>query len=300
MSGFIIEELRKALGRWREGQAAKVFRDKLDSGQIEFRIRGDAGDWIAPDHIWTTAADTAPQVRSHTGGALERSLFLPVYASELNGDETKVAVYLDAESAIKWWHRNSTDRGSYALRGWRRGNVYPDFVFAALKGDAGERIVAMEAKGDQLAGNLDTEYKRQLLKTLTGKFGNGAAAFPAPAQSVDYEAAVVLFSEWQAKLPKLIAGGRRIVPRLSDHDPWAQCRIPMDMMRKGCSTRLFQAKQQWSTISSQDLKMRFESQLSRMNCQRVSTGLSSGHLGGSGIRVMLGGTISSADPYRPA
>ncbi len=41
--------------------------------------------------------------------------------------------------------------------------------------------------------------------------------------------------------------------------------------------------------------MRFDSQLSRMNCQRFSTGLSSGHLGGSGMRVMLGGTMSSAD-----
>jgi type III restriction enzyme len=206
MSGFIIEELRKALDRWREGKAAAIFRDRLDTGNIEFRIRGDAGDWIAPDHIWTTAAETAPQLPSKTGGALERSLFLPVYASELNADETKVAVYLDAESAIKWWHRNGTDRGSYALRGWRRGNVYPDFVFAALKDDSGERIVAMESKGDQLAGNLDTEYKRQLLETLTGKFSHSGAAFPAPAQSVDYEAAVVLFSEWQTKLPKLITG----------------------------------------------------------------------------------------------
>jgi hypothetical protein len=46
--------------------------------------------------------------------------------------------------------------------------------------------------------------------------------------------------------------------------------------------------------------MRFESQLSRMNCQTFSTGLSSGHLGGSGIKVMLGGTTSSADPCHPA
>ncbi|UNK78822.1 DEAD/DEAH box helicase family protein [Sphingopyxis granuli] len=207
MSGFIIEELRKALDRWREGQAAAIFCDRLKTGQIEFRIRGDAGDWIAPDHIWTTAAEDAPRLQGkRDDGVLERSLFLPVYASELNPDETKVAVYLDAESAIKWWHRNGTDRGSYALRGWRRGNVYPDFVFAALKDDNGERIVAMESKGDQLAGNLDTEYKRQLLITLTGKFSHSGAAFPAPARSADYEAAVVLFSEWQAKLPKLITG----------------------------------------------------------------------------------------------
>lgn len=46
--------------------------------------------------------------------------------------------------------------------------------------------------------------------------------------------------------------------------------------------------------------MRFDSQLSRMNCQTFSTGLSSGHLGGSGMRVMLGGTTSSADPCHPA
>ena len=36
--------------------------------------------------------------------------------------------------------------------------------------------------------------------------------------------------------------------------------------------------------------MRFDSQLSRMNCQTFSTGLSSGHFDGSGSSVMLAGT----------
>jgi hypothetical protein len=35
--------------------------------------------------------------------------------------------------------------------------------------------------------------------------------------------------------------------------------------------------------------MRFESQLSRRNCQTFSTGLSSGHFGGSGMMVMFAG-----------
>ena len=35
--------------------------------------------------------------------------------------------------------------------------------------------------------------------------------------------------------------------------------------------------------------MRFDGQLSRMNCQTFSTGLSSGHFAGSGGRVMLVG-----------
>src|SRR5215211_4111702 len=46
--------------------------------------------------------------------------------------------------------------------------------------------------------------------------------------------------------------------------------------------------------------MRFESQLSRMNCRTFSTGLSSGHLGGSATRVMFGGTRSRLERCHPA
>lgn len=210
LSAFIIDEARKALAKWRDGQAALIFAACLKSGHIEFRVRGDAGDWIAPDHIWTNAPDNAPQVPSKTGGTLERSLFLPVYASDLNDDEKHVAVYLDAEAVIKWWHRNGTDRGSYALRGWRRGNVYPDFLFASLRDDAGERLVAVESKGDQLAGNLDTEYKRELLAILSDKYGKlkGAKSgeLAMTSKPINFEAAVVLFSDMDIRLPVLING----------------------------------------------------------------------------------------------
>src|ERR1700730_8957230 len=63
----------------------------------------------------------------------------------------------------------------------------------------------------------------------------------------------------------------------------------MDMLFQGMSMSLFQAKQQWSRMSSYDWKTRFESQLSRMNCQMFSTGLSSGDFGGNGKSVMLSG-----------
>lgn len=92
LSAYIVDEARKALIKWRDRQAAAIFAERLASGHIEFRVRGDAGDWIAPDHIWTRAAETAPQVPSKSGGALERSLFLPVYASDLNDDEKQVGL----------------------------------------------------------------------------------------------------------------------------------------------------------------------------------------------------------------
>lgn len=165
-----------------------------------------------PDHIWTSAAESAPKLPNKTGGPLERSLFLPVYSGELNTDETKVAIYLDAEAVIRWWHRNGTERGSYALRGWRRGNVYPDFVFAALQDESGQRIVALESKGDHL-DSLDTAYKRKLLKRLTAAYGTRAAGksneLGLGGKSADYEAAAVLFKAMDRELPKLVnpAGG---------------------------------------------------------------------------------------------
>lgn len=207
LSAFIIDELRKRLGQWRDEQAARLFAERLDGGQIEFRIRGDDGDWIMPDHLEMVVADGAPKLLSETGGALKRSLFLPVYAAELNADETKVAVYLDARDVIKWWHRNGTGRGGYALRGWRRGRVYPDFVFAALKDGKGQRLVALESKGDQL-DNLDTAYKRVLLEKLSKAYAKhasaAAGALALESESPDYEAAVVLFSDMAAKLPELV------------------------------------------------------------------------------------------------
>jgi hypothetical protein len=66
----------------------------------------------------------------------------------------------------------------------------------------------------------------------------------------------------------------------------------MDMIFQGCSINLFQASQLSVTMSSCDLKTLFDNQLSRMNCQMFSTGLSSGDRGGNGRSVMFAGISS--------
>ena len=63
---------------------------------------------------------------------------------------------------------------------------------------------------------------------------------------------------------------------------------------------LFQASQHRATISSYDLKIRFDNQLSRMNCHIFSTGFSSGDLGGKGMSVMLDGITSLSVICHPA
>ena len=42
---------------------------------------------------------------------------------------------------------------------------------------------------------------------------------------------------------------RHLIPKLTDQNRYAQSRRPMDMILQGWSTSLFQASQQWSTIS---------------------------------------------------
>ena len=101
-------------------------RTAVTAGRIQFRLRLDGRNWRMPFQIDTTEPPDGRQLVSRNGGPLERSLFAPVYEGEFNRDERDVAVYLDGEEALTWWHRNVA-RTQYGIQGWRRGKIYPDF-----------------------------------------------------------------------------------------------------------------------------------------------------------------------------
>lgn len=205
--GLIIEQLRIGLDKARTQKAETLFKAHVKSGKIQFRLRADGRNWQMPRTIETQLPVNAAQLPNSKGTPLEKSLFTPVYQGELNNDEQAVAVHLDEAETLKWWHRNAA-RSQYGLQGWKRGKVYPDFVFAVHKGGKGSRIVALETKGDQL-DNADTAYKRDLLATLSANFDWDKTV---PAGSMELvqddgttvECALVLMSEWKAKLPALL------------------------------------------------------------------------------------------------
>ncbi len=58
--------------------AATIFRAKLASRQIHFKIRSDGGDWVAPDKLWTTAP-LGPRNFSANSAALWREAFFCPY-----------------------------------------------------------------------------------------------------------------------------------------------------------------------------------------------------------------------------
>jgi len=203
LSSLIVEELRKGLDAERVQRAEALFKKQVQEGQIQFRLRLDGNNWRMPMTTQTTEKEGARQLVDNSGGPLQKSLFAPVYESELNNDEREVAVYLDAEATVSWWHRNVA-RSQYGIQGWKRSRIYPDFIFAVQREGGINRITALETKGDQL-DNLDTAYKREALSFLSEHFkwddAQQAGTLELVQDGDTVEATLVLMSEWRAKLP---------------------------------------------------------------------------------------------------
>jgi type III restriction enzyme len=204
---LIVEELRKWLAEERDRLAEKCFRQGVNEGRIQFRLRTDNRRWVwpMPDKTDTYQPEGAECVVGKHGGALERSLFAPIYKGDFNQDERDIAIYLDGEAALTWWHRNVA-RSQYAIQGWRREKIYPDFIFALSRGDAGNRLVVLESKGEHLSGNPDTEYKKAVLRLMTESYAVeqttpvGEMELVVPGGTV-VQCDLVLMTEWKTRLP---------------------------------------------------------------------------------------------------
>jgi type III restriction enzyme len=206
-ASLIATELRRGLDHARTTRAEALFKDEVGAGRVQFRLRLDGRNWRMPDTTETTEAEGARQILSKTGGPLEKSLFAPVYEAELNKDERDVAVYLDGEGALSWWHRNVA-RSQYGIQGWKKAKIYPDFIFAVQTEGAAKRITVLETKGDQL-DNLDTAYKRDVLGFLSDHFAWNDATPAGELELVQnngetVQGTLILMSEWKAKLPAVL------------------------------------------------------------------------------------------------
>ena len=207
LAGLIVEELRKWLDGERDRMAEVVFRAAITAGQIQFRLRTDSHNWHMPFDAETYEPEGAEQLVGKAGGPLEKSLVTPIYKGDFSSeDERHIAVYLDGEAALTWWHRNVARKGYYAVQGWRRGNIYPDFIFALQSSAGAERLVVLEMKGSHLAGNLDTDYKKAVLQLISDHYTIEHAPQPGELELVipdgtTVQCALVLMPDWPTRLP---------------------------------------------------------------------------------------------------
>jgi len=175
LSSLIIERLRSYLAKQRDSLAEEKFISDVAAQRIQFRLRMDDRklNWSMPFELETNRGVKAPKLLKDSGDPIAKSLFAPAYQDDFNRDEAEFACYLEEQDALKWWHRNVAKAGHYAVQGWRRNKVYPDFIFACAQSEHEEKIFVIETKGDQLAGNLDTEYKKNLLQMMSDHYQQG-------------------------------------------------------------------------------------------------------------------------------
>ena len=164
---YLSEYLKRRLRARVDKLAETVFREKLEAGKIQFNLQADGALNYQLER--TLVVSLTPEARPMThphGDPLQLNLFEQVFEAEFNNLETDFALYLDKQSAIRWWHRIAAKQG-YFLQGWRRDRVYPDFIACVQRSQTGpQRLCIFETKGQYLEGNSDTTYKQNLIKTL--------------------------------------------------------------------------------------------------------------------------------------
>lgn len=108
------------------------------------------------------------QLTREDGTQVQRSLFDAVPEDALNEQEKAVALWLDRDESVLWWYRNEVGPQHFAIQGYRRPKIYPDFVVQkGTRKQPDPTVLVVESKGAHLAGNPDTEYKRDVAKSFT-------------------------------------------------------------------------------------------------------------------------------------
>lgn len=204
-SGHFISEILRWAGKEQDRLAEAFYRNSFKKGLIEFRVQKRKLNWAMPrDEAVVVPKGTRPLVRGDDAQPLQKSLFEPEYEEGMNSLEITVAGYLDGRAKVDWWYRNVTKASSYSLKGWRKNRVYPDFIIGVSNGKGGPKRIVLETKGDQLEGNLDTEYKRKLLDALTEgskkKREQRLETLGIEVREVPVECVLLTESEWASEL----------------------------------------------------------------------------------------------------
>ena len=118
----------------------------------------------------------------------------------IDWDELDVTLYLEKSNAIYWWHRVAA-RQDYYLQGWRRQQVYPDFV--ACRKDDGKLLI-LETKGIHLKGSEDTSYKKNLLAVLEEAYATASERGQMKIGQPPATFRMMFEERWQGQVSELL------------------------------------------------------------------------------------------------
>jgi type III restriction enzyme len=164
-AGYVARELERHLLEHKRKQEQGIFEDLVKSNTLILVVSDD--DVIGFE---------MPQkdiVANTVQAAFSFNLYEDVEIASMNTLEHTVAKIIEQSPNVIWWARNKTQKGWYSIQGWQRNKIRPDFVIARKnEKDELEFVYVIESKGEQLAGNDDTQYKDAVLNRMTAMKGS--------------------------------------------------------------------------------------------------------------------------------
>lgn len=199
---YIVEQAKQHIQAEKDRLAHQVFSDGLDKDLVRFTILSNA-DLFKPRKVKDTK-----RLTDRRGQPLQRSLFDPEIEEDYDSLEQQVAWFLEEQNQLFFWWRN-VPRTGYHLQAWRRNKIFPDFVFSADYDGDNFKAYVVETKGNHLAGNDDTEYKKAVFsmaneKSKAMKLDVGKLGQAIRERKTRY--AVIQGDRWQAEFEKLLHG----------------------------------------------------------------------------------------------
>lgn len=148
-------------------QEEKIFLNHLDEGHLELAVTNDTNHGFKVPQKDVITASGIP----NTYG---KNLFTDVEVTSMNSLEKSVADILENQQKLLWWFRNKVGKDWYSIQGWHKHKIRPDFVVAKKKDDESVDIIyIIESKGEHLANNPDTVYKKKVMDTMTKIYQDG-------------------------------------------------------------------------------------------------------------------------------
>lgn len=164
-AGYIARELEKCLVTHKKEQEQGIFEQLIADETLILAVSDDdtvGFEMPAKDVVFNSIKAMYP-----------KSLYEDVDIQSLNSLEREVVRIIEDSPNVLWWSRNKAERGWYAVQGWQKGRIRPDFMIARKNdNDELEFVYVVESKGEQLVGNADTEYKSSVFEKMNTMKGN--------------------------------------------------------------------------------------------------------------------------------
>lgn len=163
----LVEWCKKKFAKQVVEKSELVFRQLIAEKKLVFLLlKHSENGYLLPSRLNIHSTRNQLHHPESNVAVVQRSLFDQLPDEQFNGLERSVALCLDKQKEVLFWHRNLVGPGHYHIAGWEK-KAYPDFQAykkSLSDTDDYDHVLVLETKGKHLLGNDDTIYKQKLFE----------------------------------------------------------------------------------------------------------------------------------------